>query len=303
MLAVLSPGQGAQAPGMLAPWLELDAVRDSIAESSEAAGLDLATLGTTADADTIRDTSVAQPLLVASALAAFAALDGVTPSVVAGHSVGEFAAAAVAGVLSPTEAMRLVAMRGRAMAAAAEDAEPTSMAAVLRGEPDQVVAHLEGLGLTPANMNGAGQIVAAGSADAIARLVAEPPAGARVVELQVAGAFHTEYMRPAVATLQEAAATAPVSNPTATLLSNSDGAVVDSGADALARMVAQVAHPVRWDLCMETMLSLGVSGIIELAPGGVLTGLAKRAMPGVPAVALKTPDDLPAALDLARSLA
>lgn len=303
MLAVVSPGQGAQTPGMLSPWLELETFAALIATFSEAAGLDLAALGTTADADTIRDTAVAQPLLVATALATYAELGVSTASVAAGHSVGEFAAAAVAGVLTPTDAVRLVRTRGLAMAEAAAASEATSMAAVLGGDEAEVSAALKSLGLTGANMNGGGQVVAAGSAAAITALIAEPPAKARVIELQVAGAFHTQYMASAVPVLAAEAQSVTIAEPSLTLLSNFDGHAVSSGTAAVESLVAQIARPVRWDLCMETMLGLGVSGIIELAPGGVLTGLAKRAMKGVPAVALKTLDDLDAARELARSVA
>lgn len=302
MLAIVCPGQGAQSPGMLASWLELDEVRTAVGEYSEASGLDLAQLGTVADADAIRDTAVAQPLLVATALATYAALGDISPGVVAGHSVGEFAAAAVARVLSRKDAVALVRERGVAMAHAAAESEATSMAAVLGGVEEEVALALAELDLTAANMNGGGQVVAAGSADAIAALVANPPARSRVIELQVAGAFHTHYMAPAVSVLEAAAATTTRRDPDVALLSNADGSVVTSGDDVVARLVAQVARPVRWDLCMETMLSMGVTGIIELAPGGVLTGLAKRGMKGVPSVALKTPDDLAAALELARNL-
>jgi [acyl-carrier-protein] S-malonyltransferase len=287
---------------MLTPWLEIDEVRTAIGEYSEASGLDLAELGTTADADTIRDTAVAQPLLVATALATYSALGGVSPAVVAGHSVGEFAAAAVARVLSRKDAVSLVRARGVAMAEAAAASEETSMAAILGGAEDVVASKLVELGLTPANMNGGGQVVAAGSASAIAALMADPPARARVIELQVAGAFHTQYMVPAVAVLEEVALAYTRRDPDVALLTNADGSVVKTGDDAVAGLVAQVARPVRWDLCMDTMLQMGVTGIIELAPGGVLTGLAKRAMKGVPTVALKTPDDLAAALELARNV-
>ena len=302
MLAVVSPGQGAQAPGMLRSWIEIPAARAALEQFSEAAGIDLIDLGTNADADTIRDTAIAQPLLVASALAAYAVLD-VTPALAAGHSVGEFGAAAIAGVLSPADAVALVRTRGVAMAEAAAAAEPTSMAAILGGDADEVAALLDQLGLTPANMNGGGQVVAAGSASAIATLVEAPPARARVIQLQVAGAFHTHYMAPAVPVLAQAAAATTHANPSITLLSNFDGAPVETGDAAVDSLVAQIARPVRWDLCMETMLSLGVTGLIELAPGGVLTGLAKRAMKGVPAVALTSPNDVEAARDLARSVA
>lgn len=284
---------------MLSPWLELPSVAERISRYADAAGLDLVAHGTTSDADTIRDTAVAQPLLVATALSTARELLGdASPAVAAGHSVGEFAAAALAGVLSDTDAMRLVAVRGNAMAAAAAAAEPASMAAVLGGDPDEVLEALARLGLTPANINGGGQVVAAGAKDAIVRLLAEPPAKSRVIELQVAGAFHTAYMEPAVATLGAAAQGVAVADPASILVSNADGSPVPSGARALELMVAQVANPVRWDLCQQRMLDLGVTAIIEAAPGGVLTGLAKRSMSGIPCVALKTPADLAAARDL-----
>jgi len=301
MLAVLCPGQGAQTPGMLSPWLELGSVANHLAALSEATNVDLVAHGTVSDADKIRDTAVAQPLLVASALITGRELLGDTvpaSAVVAGHSVGEFAAVALAGVLTDAEAMRLVTVRGAAMAAAAAASEATSMAAVLGGDPDAVAAALAALNLTPANVNGGGQVVAAGAKSAIAQLVANPPERTRVIELQVAGAFHTHYMSPAVDALAAAASDVSPTQPLSTLLSNADGAPVASGDDAVARLVRQVANPVRWDLCMERMLDLGVTGIIEVAPGGVLTGLAKRVMKGVPAVALKTPDDLAAAREL-----
>jgi len=303
MLAIVCPGQGAQSPGMLSPWLELAPARLSVEASADAASLDLISLGTTADADTIRDTSIAQPLLVAMALAAYATLGDIAPGVVAGHSVGEFSAAAVAGVLSPTDAVRLVRVRGVAMARAAAAAEPTSMAAILGGDEAEVAQVLITLGLTPANMNGGGQVVAAGTANAIAELVANPPARARVIELQVAGAFHTRFMAPAVPALAEAASTVARHNPAIAILTNADGSEVATGDDVVAGLIAQIARPVRWDLCMDTLIALGVTGIIELAPGGVLSGLAKRSMKGVPSVALKTPDDLEAARELSRSVA
>lgn len=284
---------------MLAPWLEFDEVAVTLGALSEATKVDLIAHGTTSDADAIRDTAIAQPLLVASALATGrAVLGGATPGLVAGHSVGELGAAALAGVITDAEAVSLVTTRGEAMAAAAADAEPTSMAAVLGGVEDEVLARLTELGLTPANMNGGGQIVAAGSKAGIDALLADPPTRARVIELQVAGAFHTSYMEPAVAALDAAASAISPSAPTARLLSNADGAVVTDGADALARIVRQVANPVRWDLCQARMLDLGVTAIIEVAPGGVLTGLAKRSLKGIPAVALKSPDDLDAARQL-----
>jgi [acyl-carrier-protein] S-malonyltransferase len=299
MIAVLCPGQGAQTPGMLAPWLDIPSVAKRIASLSEATDVDIVEHGTASDADTIRDTAVAQPLLVATAIAtAREVLGDAIPAVTAGHSVGEFGASALAGALTDHQAMRLVTVRARAMADAAAASEPTSMAAVLGGEVDEVLAALSALNLTPANMNGGGQIVAAGAKHAIEALVASPPARARVIELQVAGAFHTSTMEPAVATLAGAAADVTPTDVAEVLISNADGARVTDGGDILARLVSQVANPVRWDLCQQTMLDLGVTAIIEVAPGGVLTGLAKRSMKGIPAVALKSPDDLAAAREL-----
>ncbi|PKQ26492.1 MAG: ACP S-malonyltransferase [Actinobacteria bacterium HGW-Actinobacteria-4] len=299
MLALICPGQGAQTPGMLEPWLALPSVAERLTALSDATEIDIVAHGTTSDADTIRDTAVAQPLLVATALAtAREVLGDLVPGVTAGHSVGEFGAAAIAGIFSDADAMALVTVRANAMAHAARTSEPTSMAAVLGGEPDEVAAALETYGLTAANMNGGGQVVAAGTRAGIEALVANAPARARVIELQVAGAFHTAFMAPAIEVLTAAASGVTPSDPVTALLSNADGTVVTSGTDALARLVKQVANPVRWDLCQEQLLSMGVTGILEVAPGGVLTGLAKRSLKGIPAVALKTPDDLPAAREL-----
>jgi len=298
VLAIVCPGQGSQTPGFLSPWLELPGQRELLASLGEAAGTDLVTHGTESDAETIKDTAVAQPLIVGAGLTTLAALlDGASlpaSTVVAGHSVGEFTAAAAAGVLAPTEAMSLVSVRGRAMAEASA-VTPTGMAAVLGGDPDEVLATLERHGLTPANMNGAGQVVAAGTLEQVAALADDAPAKARVIPLQVAGAFHTHHMAPAVEALAARAADVTPTDASVRLLSNADGTAVASGTDALARLVSQVSNPVRWDLCMETLLSLGVTGLVELAPAGTLVGLAKRAMRGVETLALKTPDDLEAA--------
>ncbi|WP_078913014.1 MULTISPECIES: ACP S-malonyltransferase [unclassified Streptomyces] len=303
VLVLVAPGQGAQTPGFLTPWLELPGAADRVAAWSDAIGLDLAHYGTTADADAIRDTAVAQPLLVAAGLLSASALG--SPAVfgaVAGHSVGEITAAAYAGVLSEADALSFVRTRGLGMAEAAAVTE-TGMAAVLGGDRDVVVAHLEKLGLTPANINGAGQIVAAGTMEQIAALEADKPEGSmKVVALKVAGAFHTHHMAPAVATLEKAAEALTPADPALKYVSNKDGLVVTTGADVVARLVGQVANPVRWDLCMETFAELGVTGIIELCPGGTLTGLAKRALKGVPSVGLKTPDDLDKAAALIADL-
>lgn len=297
VLVLVAPGQGAQTPGFLTPWLDLPGAADRIAAWSDAIELDLAHYGTKADADEIRDTAVAQPLLVAAGLLSAAALGDVRPGAVAGHSVGEITAAVFAGVLDEVAALGFVRTRGLAMAEAAAVTE-TGMSAVLGGDPDQVVAHLESLGLTPANVNGAGQIVAAGTAEQLAALAENKPEKARVIALKVAGAFHTHHMAPAVATLQEAAENLTVSDPVLPYISNKDGRTVSTGDHVIARLVGQVANPVRWDLCMETFKDQGVSALIEVCPGGTLTGLAKRALPGVQTLALKTPDDLDAARTL-----
>ncbi|MGW2097265.1 ACP S-malonyltransferase [Streptomyces olivaceoviridis] len=295
MLVLVAPGQGAQTPGFLTPWLELPGAADRVAAWSDAIGLDLLHYGTQADADAIRDTAVAQPLLVAAGILSAAALGDINPGAVAGHSVGEITAAAFAGVLDDTAALGLVRKRGLAMADAAAVTE-TGMAALLGGDPETSVAHLEKLGLTPANINGAGQIVAAGTLEQLAALAEDKPEGVRkVIPLKVAGAFHTRHMAPAVETLATAAAALSPADPKIPYVSNKDGGTVASGAEVLERLVGQVANPVRWDLCMETFKELGVTALVEVCPGGTLTGLAKRALPGVATLALKTPDDLDAA--------
>ncbi|MEU4007760.1 ACP S-malonyltransferase [Streptomyces pseudogriseolus] len=298
MLVLVAPGQGAQAPGFLTEWLDLPGAADRVAAWSDAIGLDLAHYGTKADADAIRDTAVAQPLLVAAGLLSASALGDIAPGAVAGHSVGEITAAALAGVLDDDAALSLVRKRGLAMADAAAITE-TGMAALLGGDPETTVAHLEKLGLTPANINGAGQIVAAGTTEQLAALEADKPDGVRrVVALKVAGAFHTHHMGPAVDALAEAAKALTPADPKVAYVSNKDGKAVTSGAEVLERLVGQVANPVRWDLCMDTFKELGVTALLELCPGGTLTGLAKRALPGVRTLALKTPADLDAAREL-----
>lgn len=299
MLAIVCPGQGSQTPGFLDPWLELDGVREGLARLSDATGIDLVAHGTTSDAETIKDTAVAQPLIVGAGLISLppllggaTALTGV--DLLAGHSVGEITATAAAGVLAADDAVVFVRERGRAMAAASA-VTPTGMAAVLGGDADEVLAAIERHGLTPANVNGAGQTVAAGTLEQLEAFRGDPPAKARVIPLQVAGAFHTHHMAPAVGVLEELGANMHTTAPSVTLLSNADGEAVSDGREALDRLVRQVSNPVRWDLCMETMLRLGVTGLIELPPAGTLVGLAKRAMKGVETLALKTPDDLEAA--------
>ncbi len=303
MLAIVAPGQGAQTPGFVSPWLELPGFRDRLSWLSLCAGMDLVRLGTEASAEEITDTAVAQPLLVASGLVSLLSLfphpsDAYGKVAAgAGHSVGEITAATAAGVITAEQAMILVRERGRAMASAAA-AQPTGMTAVLGGDADEVFAALEHHGLTPANINAPGQVVAAGTLEQLDAFAAAPPDGARLRPLRVAGAFHTEHMRPAVDVLGSLARAITTHDPRLRLLSNRDGAVVHHGHDALSRLVDQVANPVRWDLCMRTMADLGITALIELPPAGTLTALAKRALPGIETVALKTPADIPAALDL-----
>jgi [acyl-carrier-protein] S-malonyltransferase len=301
VIALLAPGQGSQTPGMLAPWLDEPGAAQTIERWSAATGLDLRRLGVDAGADEIVDTAVTQPLVVATALLAAArltaavALPAAAP--VAGHSVGELAAAALAGVLDADAAVELAAVRGREMAAAC-GLEPTGMSAVLGGDADEVLAALAALGLDPANRNAAGQIVAAGAIGALEALEKDPPNRARVKRLPVAGAFHTRYMAPAEQALRDRAARLTPGDPVRPLLSNADGAVVGEGAEAVRRLVDQVTRPVRWDSCTATLLERGVTAVIELPPAGTLVGIAKREMKGVERLALKTPDDLDAAIDL-----
>jgi [acyl-carrier-protein] S-malonyltransferase len=297
VLAVLAPGQGSQKPGFLTPWLTLPNVESRLRWWSTLAGLDLVHLGTAANADEIKDTAVTQPLLVAAALIAAEQLPLTTVATVGGHSVGELGAAALAGVLTSDAAVTLAGVRGREMAAACA-LEPTGMVAVLGGDQNDVLAAIEAAGLTPANRNGAGQIVAAGSVTSLEKFTSAPPAKARVITLAVAGAFHTAYMAPAEAALRAVASGITPNDPSKILLSNLDGTAVSSGREVLSRLVRQVTAPVRWDLCMDALADLGVTAIIELPPAGTLAGLAKRTLKGIEIVQLNTPDDLPAARDL-----
>ena len=306
VLVIACPGQGSQTPGMLTPWLEHPGVGDLVGQLSEATSLDLRAHGTTSDDETIKDTAIAQPLLVAAGLTCAHAIfgDGSEAdrlggaNLVAGHSVGEITAAALTGVLSAQDAMTFVALRGRGMAQAAA-ITPTGMSAVLGGDRDEVLTAIEAAGLTPANVNAAGQIVAAGTLEQLAVLGQPPPTRSRVIPLKVAGAFHTEHMAAAVAALTTAAASLTPHDPTIPLLTNQDGRVVANGREFVNLLVEQVSNPVRWDLCMEQMADLGVTGFLELLPAGTLGGLAKRALKGVEIVTVKSPDDI----DAARSLA
>ncbi len=298
VIVIVAPGQGSQTPGFLDPWLVEQRFRDQLGAMSDSVGIDLIAHGTTSDADTIRDTRVAQPLIVAAGLLTASALlaDGRREKVggVAGHSVGEITAAAVSGILSETDAVAFVRERGQAMADAAA-LEPTGMSAVLGGDEVALLERLAELGLQPANFNGGGQVVVAGAMPALAEFAANPLPGTRVIPLQVAGAFHTRYMQPAVARLELFAAGLEKNDPTMPIWTNRDGSRISSGSHFVELMVGQVSSPVRWDLSMASLAAAGVTGIIELAPAGALVGLAKRALKGIPSVAVKTPDDLPAA--------
>ena len=302
VLVVLAPGQGSQRTGFLAPWLEIPTVARRLDWLSAVAGMDLAEHGATSDADTIRDTAVAQPLLVAAGLVASLevfphpadAFDQI--GAVAGHSVGELTAAAGAGVISAEQAMVLVRERGGAMAAAARTTA-TGMVAVLGGQPDDVREALARHGLTAANDNGPGQLVAAGTLQQLEALAADPPPRARLTPLPVAGAFHTEHMAPAVGVLERLAPAVTTHDARTATVSNRDGAVTHDGRDVLRRIVEQVRRPVRWDLCLRTFADLGVTGILEMPPSGTLTAIAKRALDGVETFALRTPDQVDAARD------
>ncbi|SDJ12243.1 [acyl-carrier-protein] S-malonyltransferase [Frankineae bacterium MT45] len=297
MIAILAPGQGAQTPGMLSPWLELPGVAEQVELFSDTAQLDLRRLGTTADADEIKDTAVTQPLIVALSLIAAGqlGLESTHSTILAaGHSVGEVAAAAIAGVLSSADAVALAAHRGAAMAAACALA-PSGMTALLGGDPDEVVGLIEAVGLTAANRNGAGQIVAAGAQGGLTALAENVPTGVRVRPLPVAGAFHTDFMISAQRPLAEFTHDLLLSDPRHLLLSNFDGTALTTGSQVISNLVGQLTRSVRWDLCQATITHVGVNAAIELAPAGALAGLAKREMPEVKVVALKTPDDLGAA--------
>jgi [acyl-carrier-protein] S-malonyltransferase len=288
MLAFVAPGQGAQTPGMLAPWIEEPSAKALLTEWSAAIDLDLVRLGTTADAEEIKDTANAQPLIVAAGLLGARALSKENNfAFVAGHSVGEITAAALAGVITEIDAMRLVRVRGIEMSKAAA-VSPAGMAAVLGGEREVVLRAIADLGLVAANDNGSGQIVAAGDLDALAKLA---PEGARVRALAVAGAFHTSYMEPAVAPLRELAASIAAQDPKCGVISNKDGAVIREGREVLDRIVAQISNPVRWDLCMTTLADY-VSGALEVPPAGTLVGLLNRAVPIVETFALKNVADV-----------
>jgi [acyl-carrier-protein] S-malonyltransferase len=298
VLAIIAPGQGSQTPGMLNSWIHNPALKELIVSWSAAIDLDLLHLGTVADADEIKDTANAQPLIVATSLLGAHALGIKSFSVTSGHSVGELAAAALSGAISESDALRIVRARGIEMAKAAA-MSPAGMSAVLGGDRTEVLATIASLKLVAANDNGAGQIVAAGDLQALEALNENPPAGSRVRALAVAGAFHTQFMQTAVEPLRTLATTVTIHPVSIQVVSNKDGQVVTDGAEVLNRIVNQIANPVRWDLCMETLKSLGVTGVIELPPAGTLVGLLKRAASEIETFALKSADDVQAAREFA----
>ena len=298
MLAIIAPGQGSQTSGLLSSWIQDPSLKELLASWSDAIGLDLLHLGTNADAEEIKDTANAQPLIVAASLLGAHALGIKNFAVTSGHSVGELAAAALSGAISESDALRIVRTRGLEMAKAAATS-PSGMSAILGGDRAEVLAAIAALKLVAANDNGAGQIVAAGDLQALGSLNENPPVGARVRALAVAGAFHTDFMQPAVEPLRALATTVPTHPVVIQVISNKDGQVVSDGAEVLNRIVNQIANPVRWDLCMETLKSLGVTGVIELPPAGTLVGLLKRAASEIETFALKSADDLDAAREFA----
>lgn len=305
MLAITCPGQGSQTPGFLAPWLEVPVFLDRLGWFGAVSGTDLIEHGTASGEETIRDTAVAQPLIVAAGLVGVLSLfDGPSDLIrkvgaVAGHSVGELTAAAAAGVLNPEQAMVLARERGRSMAKASA-ATPTGMSAVIGGHLADVIAAIESTDLTVATINGARQVVAAGTLQKMEALRHKLPPDALLVALSVAGAFHTYYMAPAENHLKSLVGGIATGGTQVPVISNSDGAAIDHGADLICRIVQQVSRPVRWDLCQRKLVELGVTGIIEMPPAGILTGFAKRELKGIETLALKTPDDLPKARRMVR---
>ena len=301
MIVLVAPGQGSQTPGFLEPWIAEPKFKEHLQRISDNLELDLVTHGTTSDADTIRDTAIAQPLIVAAGLLTLKGLiadqDKLKIDGTAGHSVGEVTAAVVSGILGEEEALRFVKQRSIGMAEAAK-LHKTGMSAVIGGDEDALLKKLDEFGLEPANFNGGGQIVVAGSLPALGKLTDDPVPGSRVIPLQVAGAFHTHYMTPAIEPLHEVAASIWAADPILPIWTNKNGDLIESGTTFVDLMVAQVSSPVRWDLTMAAMQAAGVTGIIEMAPAGALVGLAKRGLKGIPTVAIKTPDDLAAAHDM-----
>ena len=295
----MTPGQGSQSEGMLLSWLQDDDSLNLIKQFSEICEIDLLELGTTADQSEVTATNNAQPLLASLAFLSAKNLtwEKYQGIIFSGHSVGELSACSLAGFYSMQDAMQLVAVRGIAMAEAAMSSEGTGMSAVLGGKKEEVIRHIQNHNLVPANVNSEGQIIASGLLTDLERLAENPPDSTKVRKLDVAGAFHSEFMKPAEVKLAQKFNQINLNKPGFRYISNKDGCVVTDSSDLKNRLVSQISSPVRWDMCQATMKDLGVTGMLELAPGGVLTGIAKREMPGVELFAIKSPEDITAAQD------
>ena len=293
----MTPGQGSQTSGMYSTWITDTANKELIAKYSELIDLDLFHYGTSATQAEITATNIAQPLLTALAFMSFSKLEVNSNSniIYSGHSVGEFSAASLAGFYSDETAMKLVNVRGKAMAEAAASNSATGMSAVLGGDKAEVIKHIEQFDLVPANVNSNGQIVASGLLSNLEKLSENPPASTKVRKLEVAGAFHSQFMKSAESELEKEFAQLEVNNSSSIFISNKDGQIVKDSSELKNRLITQITSPVRWDLCQAKMIELGVTGMLELAPAGVLTGIAKREMPGVELFAIKSPEDIPGA--------
>lgn len=293
----MTPGQGSQTSGMYSSWITDAANKELIANYSELIDLDLLNYGTSASQAEITATNIAQPLLTALTFMSFGKLEVNlnTNIIYSGHSVGEFSAASLAGFYSDETAMKLVNVRGKAMAEAAASNNATGMSAVLGGDKAEVIKHIEQFDLVPANVNSNGQIVASGLLTNLEKLSENPPASTKVRKLEVAGAFHSQFMKTAESELEKEFAQLEVNKSSSIFISNKDGQIVKDSSELKSRLITQITSPVRWDLCQAKMIELGVTGMLELAPAGVLTGIAKREMPGVELFAIKSPEDIPGA--------
>ena len=293
----MTPGQGSQTSGMYSTWITDTANKELIAKYSELIDLDLFHYGTSATQAEITATNIAQPLLTALAFMSFSKLEVNSNSniIYSGHSVGEFSAASLAGFYYDKTAMKLVNVRGKAMAEAAASNNATGMSAVLGGDKAEVIRHIEQFDLVPANVNSNGQIVASGLLSNLEKLSENPPASTKVRKLEVAGAFHSQFMKSAESELEKEFAQVEVTDSNSSFISNKDGQIIKDSSELKNRLITQITSPVRWDLCQAKMIELGVTGMLELAPAGVLTGIAKREMPGVELFAIKSPEDIPGA--------
>lgn len=293
----MTPGQGSQTSGMYSTWITDTTNKELITKYSELIELDLFHYGTSASQAEITATNIAQPLLTALAFMSFGKLEvnSNTNIIYSGHSVGEFSAASLAGFYSDENAMKLVSVRGKAMAEAAASNSTTGMSAVLGGDKAEVIKHIKQFDLVPANVNSNGQIVVSGLLTNLEKLSENPPASTKVRKLEVAGAFHSQFMKSAESELEKEFAQVEVTDSNSSFISNKDGQIVKDSFELKNRLITQITSPVRWDLCQAKMIGLGVIGMLELAPAGVLTGIAKREMPGVELFAIKSPEDIPGA--------